>query len=95
MTAIISLIYLCVGVLAFTRKIKLFKVISSIVLYSSLLISKENIPLQVFNVSIILLSLITLLYINTSKEKKDIFYFSIPCWLLITSIIVVVFINKS
>lgn len=93
MAGIISLIFLFTGVLALTRKIKLFKVLSSILLYLSFLVAKDIFSLQVFNVSIILLTLIIITYINTSKEKKDIFYFSMPCWLLMASVIVVTFIN--
>lgn len=70
MAGIISLIFLFTGVLAFTRKIKLFKFLSSILLYFSFLVAKDSFSLQVFNVSIILLALIIITYINTNKEKR-------------------------
>lgn len=95
MAEIISLIFLCVGVLAFTREIKLFKIVSSIMLYFSFVVTNGNVPLQVSYISIMLMVLIVLLYVSSSKKNKDIFYFSIPCWLLIFSVIYKVFIYRS
>ncbi|MFK8256213.1 hypothetical protein ACFL9S_00295 [Erwinia sp. AnSW2-5] len=88
MAEVTALLFLCLGILAFTRKLKPFKVLSSLVLYFSFMVAKDNVPLHIFFVSIILIALITLFYIKTSKEKKDVFYFSIPCWLFIVSVLV-------
>ncbi len=88
MAEVTALLFLCMGILAFTRKLKPFKVLSSIVLYFSFIAVKENVPLQFFYVVIILIALIPLIYIKTSREKKDVFFFSIPCWLYIVSVLV-------
>ncbi len=93
MAGIISLLFLCVGAITFTKEIKLFKIASSIMLYFSFVVAKGNVPLQISYISIILIVFIVLLYINSSKKNKDIFYFSIPCWLLVLSVIVKVFIH--
>ncbi len=88
MAEVMALLFLCIGVCAFTKKLKPFKVLSSLVLYFSFMVAKENVPMQIFSVSIILIALITLFYVKASKEKKDVFYFSIPCWLFIVSVLV-------
>lgn len=91
MVEIFSLLFLIAGITLFTRDVKLFKIASGVVLYFSFLVVKENTLLQIFYSFIITMVLLVLVYMNISMKKKDIFYFSIPCWLLVVSVMVSVF----
>ncbi|ECS6017657.1 hypothetical protein BR499_21520 [Salmonella enterica subsp. enterica serovar Uganda] len=88
MPAIISLFYLVFGFFLFTRKIRISKLLSGFLLFLSLNILQHN-PLLIFIYCLfIIIATIIIGRINTSKAKKEVFYFSMPCWLLILSVII-------
>ncbi|EEC6806391.1 hypothetical protein G4R45_004680 [Salmonella enterica] len=89
MPAIISLIYLMFSLLVFTKKITISNVLSAFLLFLSLYILHHK-SLLIF---IYLLSYYYCRHryshqVKTSADKKAVFYFSMPCWLLILSVII-------
>ncbi|EFQ9605388.1 hypothetical protein H0J83_004238 [Salmonella enterica] len=76
MPAIISLIYLMFSLLVFTKKITISNVLSAFLLFLSLYILHHK-SLLIFIYCLIIIA-----------DKKAVFYFSMPCWLLILSVII-------
>ncbi|EJY5273244.1 hypothetical protein OGH44_004330 [Salmonella enterica] len=88
MPAIISLFCLVFGFFLFTRKIRISKLLSGFLLFLSLNILQHN-PLLIFIYCLfIIIATIIIGRINISKAKEEVFYFSMPCWLLILSVII-------
>ncbi|ECJ5874760.1 hypothetical protein DIR86_004412 [Salmonella enterica subsp. salamae] len=87
MPAIISLIYLMFSLLVFTKKIRISNVLSAFLLFLSLYILHHK-SLLIFIYCLIIVATVILHRVKTSADKKAVFYFSMPCWLLILSIII-------
>ncbi|AVS54138.1 hypothetical protein E1K12_23330 [Salmonella enterica subsp. enterica serovar Virchow] len=87
MPAIISLIYLMFSLLVFTKKITISNVLSAFLLFLSLYILHHK-SLLIFIYCLIIVATVILHQVKTSADKKAVFYFSMPCWLLILSVII-------
>ncbi|EIR8815417.1 hypothetical protein LT319_004458 [Salmonella enterica] len=87
MPAIISLIYLMFSLLVFTKKITISNVLSAFLLFLSLYILHHK-SLLIFIYCLIIVATVILLRVKISADKKAVFYFSMPCWLLILSVII-------
>lgn len=88
MPAIISLFYLVFGFFYLQEKLGSQNFSSGFLLFLSLNILQHN-PLLIFIYCLfIIIATIIIGRINTSKAKKEVFYFSMPCWLLILSVII-------
>lgn len=88
MPAIISLIYLMFSLLVFTKKITISNVLSAFLLFLSLYILHHKSLLIFIYCLIIIVATVILHQVKTSADKKAVFYFSMPCWLLILSVII-------
>ncbi|EBQ9763792.1 TPA: hypothetical protein P5K82_004687 [Salmonella enterica subsp. enterica serovar Concord] len=88
MPAIISLIYLMFSLLVFTKKITISNVLSAFLLFLSLYILHYKSLLIFIYCLIIIVATVILHQVKTSADKKAVFYFSMPCWLLILSVII-------
>ncbi|MBE0026753.1 hypothetical protein DNK65_21320 [Citrobacter koseri] len=88
MPAIISLLYLVFGFFVFTRKVRISTLLSGFLLFLSLSIFEHK-PLLIFIYSFLIIIVTIVIYrVKASIDKKEVFYFSIPCWLLIISVII-------
>lgn len=88
MLAIISLIYLMFSLLVFTKKITISNVLSAFLLFLSLYILHHKSLLIFIYCLIIIVATAILHRVKTSADKKAVFYFSMPCWLLVLSVII-------
>ncbi|AMO49891.1 hypothetical protein GA0061071_107143 [Kosakonia oryzendophytica] len=92
MTAgIIALIYFALGTLLFIKKIRLYTITSSFLLFVALHIVAPSQLLTAIWIAVLLLTFAGLLIIKSSRDKRGVFYFSLPCWLLIASVIIDLF----
>lgn len=91
MAGIVALVYFVAGSLAFTRKIKLFTIASSLLLIAALKIIAVSQPLIIFFVALLVIAFVVLLVVNTERDNKSVFYFSLPCWLLISAVLLDLF----
>ncbi|MTH46000.1 hypothetical protein [Intestinirhabdus alba] len=82
MELFISLAFLGIGLIVFHWKPYPYKILSSIILYYAI---RHDTLLQCIYVAITGIALISLCFIKASKNGKEIFYFSMPCWLEIIS----------
>ncbi len=87
MPAIISLIYLMFSLLVFTKD-NYFKRSVRFLLFLSLYILHHKSLLIFIYCLIIIVATVILLRVKISADKKAVFYFSMPCWLLILSVII-------
>ncbi|PDO90339.1 hypothetical protein [Kosakonia pseudosacchari] len=94
MAGIITLFYFTLGTVVFTQKIKLFAIVSSFILYVALHIAAANALLTGLLVACLLITFVILLSLNCNRDKKAVLHFSLPCWLLIVSVIYDVFVNQ-
>ncbi|OFB11790.1 hypothetical protein BG487_09855 [Salmonella enterica subsp. enterica serovar Typhimurium] len=88
MPAIISLIYLMFSLLVFTKKITISNVLSAFLLFLSLYILHHKSLLIFISCLIIIVATAILHRVNISAVIKAAFYFSMPCWLLVLSVII-------
>lgn len=89
MPAIISLIYLMFSLLVFTKKITISNVLSAFLLFLSLyILHHKSLLIFIYCLIIIIVATVILHQVKTSADKKTVFYFSMPCWLLILSVII-------
>ncbi|EJP2128818.1 hypothetical protein NUZ96_004008 [Salmonella enterica] len=89
MPAIISLIYLMFSLLVFTKKITISNVLSAFLLFLSLyILHHKSLLIFIYCLIIIIVATVILLRVKISADKKAVFYFSMPCWLLILSVII-------
>lgn len=89
MPAIISLIYLMFSLLVFTKKITISNVLSAFYCFYRYIYFTINHYLYLFIYCLIIIVATVILHqVKTSADKKAVFYFSMPCWLLILSVII-------
>lgn len=93
MAWIVSLIYFILGSVTFTKKIRLFAIASSVLLFLALTSISDSLVLKSIYIAIIAIAFISMFVIKASPDKKGVFYFSIPCWLLISSVLINVFLT--
>jgi len=91
MAWIVSLIYFILGSVSFTKKIRLFAIVSSVLLFLALTSISDSLMLKSIYIAIIAIAFISMVALKFSPEKKGTFFFSIPCWLLIASVLINVF----
>jgi len=89
MEILISLIFFIVGTVTFTKKIKIHAIVCTFLFYLAINNIKNTLFLQLTYIAIIVIAYAYLLM--RKKLKGEIVYFSIPCWLLIASILINVF----
>ncbi|MBW3145260.1 hypothetical protein KZC46_18420 [Salmonella enterica subsp. enterica serovar Javiana] len=88
MQAIISLRYLMFSLLVFPKKITISNVLYAFLLFLSLYMLHHK-SLRIFIYWIISIVATVILHrVKISADKKAVFYFSMPCWLLILSVII-------
>lgn len=87
MAGIVALVYFVVGCVAFTRKIKLFTIASSLLLFAALKIIAASQVLTFFFIALLGIAFMVLLIVKSPCENKSILYFSFPCWLLIGAVL--------
>ncbi|HAT2607908.1 TPA: hypothetical protein I8235_000842 [Kluyvera intermedia] len=91
MAGIVALVYFVVGFVAFTRKIKLFTIASSLLLFAALKIIAASQVLTFFFIALLVSVFVVLTVVKTDRDTKSIFYFSLPCWLLIGAVLIYLF----
>ena len=87
MAGIVALVYFVAGSLAFTRKIKLFTIASSLLLFAALKIIAASQVLTFFFIALLGIAFMVLLIVKSPRENKSTLYFSFPCWLLIGAVL--------
>lgn len=93
MVWIVSLIYFLLGTVSFMKQVRLFSIASSVLLCLAFTYITDSPMLTGIYIAILLLSYIAMLIIKGDLSKKGTFYFSVPCWLLILSVLINVFVN--
>lgn len=91
MVWIVALLYFAPGYMAFLKKIKLFAVVSSILFALALIAVSDSLLLQAIYIAIVVITFTGLLAVKTTGNNKGTMYFSLPCWLLIASVVIKVF----
>ncbi|TCC07085.1 hypothetical protein E0L21_11765 [Kosakonia quasisacchari] len=91
MEGVIALIYFVLGTVFFTQKIRLFAIVSSFILYVALHIAATSALLTGLLLACLLITFVILLPLNRNRDKRAVLHFSLPCWLLIVSVIYDVF----
>ncbi len=91
MAGIIALVYFVLGAVAFTRKIKLFAIASSLLLFVALTIVAASQPFTLLFIALLVIAFLVLLIVKKPRDNKGIFYFSLPCWLLIGAVLIHLF----
>ncbi|MGY5956693.1 hypothetical protein ACUY4R_000898 [Kosakonia sp. BK9b] len=87
------MIYWLTGVAVFTRKIRLFSVVSALLLYATLRSLTYSPLLTSLALAVLIGSFIALLIMKSSREQKSTVYFSVPCWMLLGTVIINLFLR--
>lgn len=91
----VSLVYFVLGWIFFTRTFRLYALVSSLLLTIALHNVLQSHLLVILYLAVYLavlaVTFITLLLLKRSPDKKGTLYFSLPCWLLIVTVIFNVF----
>lgn len=91
MAGIVALVYFVLGSVAFTRKIKLFAIASSLLLLAALTIVAASQLFTLLFITLLVIAFLVLLIMKTPRDNKGVFYFSLPCWLLIGAVLIHLF----
>ncbi|MDV2902637.1 hypothetical protein R0H17_13440 [Phytobacter diazotrophicus] len=91
MAGIVALVYFVVGFVAFTRKIKLFTIASTLLLFVALKMIAVSQPLTLVFIALLVIAFVVLLVMKNERDNKSVFYFSLPCWLLIGAVLIHLF----
>lgn len=91
MAGIVALVYFVVGFVAFTRKIKLFTIASTLLLFAALKMIAVSQPLTLVFIALLVIAFVVLLVMKNERDNKSVFYFSLPCWLLIGAVLIYLF----
>ncbi|AUV00963.1 hypothetical protein AAIG33_04930 [Phytobacter ursingii] len=91
MAGIVALVYFVVGCVAFTRKIKLFTIASSLLLFAALTLLAPSPVFTLLCIALLVIAFMVLLIVNSPRENKSTLYFSFPCWLLIGAVLLHLF----
>jgi len=87
----VSLVYFVLGWIFFTRTFRLYALVSSLLLAIALHNVLQSRLLVILYLAVLAVTFITLLLLKRSPDKKGTLYFSVPCWLLIVTVIFNVF----
>ncbi|AHJ73564.1 hypothetical protein [Kosakonia sacchari] len=94
MAGVIALVYFASGTVFFTQKIRLFAFVSAFILYMALHIAAASALLTGLLLACLLSTFVILLPLKRPRDKKAVLHFSLPCWLLIVSVIYDVFVSQ-
>lgn len=86
-----SAVYFILGWIFFTRTFRLYALVSSLLLAIALHNVLQSQLLVMLYLAILAVAFFTLLLLKRSPDKKGTLYFSVPCWLLIATVIINVF----
>ena len=86
-----SAVYFILGWIFFTRTFRLYALVSSLLLAIALHNVLQSQQLVMLYLAILAVAFFTLLLLKRSPDKKGTLYFSVPCWLLIATVIINVF----
>jgi len=87
----VSLAYFVIGWIFFTRTFRLYALVSSLLLAIALHNVLHSQLLVMLYLALLAVAFITLLLLKRSPDKKGTLYFSVPCWLLIATVMINVF----
>jgi hypothetical protein len=78
MAGIVALVYFVVGFVAFTRKIKLFTIASSLLLFAALKMIAASQPLTLVFIALLVIAFVVLLVMKTNVTIKASFISRFP-----------------
>ncbi|MDF7760727.1 hypothetical protein PU683_14480 [Kosakonia cowanii] len=87
----VSLIYFILGWIFFTRTFRFYALVSSLLLAIALHNVLQSRLLVILYIAILAGVFFALLLLKRSPDKKGTLYFSLPCWLLIATVLINVF----